>query len=69
MQLEFENMTKIESNGGWEKSKDKLRLKFEALTNNDQMLLEGNKEEVIARLQLKLGKTKEELQIIISRLL
>jgi uncharacterized protein YjbJ (UPF0337 family) len=61
-------MNKIEANGGWEKSKDKLKQKFVDLTNDDQTLLEGKKEEVIARLQLKLGKTKEELQKIFSQL-
>jgi uncharacterized protein YjbJ (UPF0337 family) len=32
------------------------------------MLLEGKKEELFGRLQAKLGKTKEELQKIISEL-
>ncbi len=62
-------MTETGANGNWEKSKDKLKQKFADLTNNEQTLLEGKKEEVIARLQLKLGKTKEELQKIITRLL
>ncbi len=67
--FQCKNMTDITTDGSWEKSKDKLRLKFESLTNNDQVPLEGKKEEVIARLQLKLGKTKEELEKIISKLL
>jgi uncharacterized protein YjbJ (UPF0337 family) len=32
------------------------------------MLIEGKKEEMLGRLQVKLGKTKEELQKLISEL-
>ncbi len=61
-------MTDIEATDNWEKSKSKLKQKFADLTNDDQMLLERKKEEVIARLQLRLGTTKEETLEIMSRL-
>ena len=61
-------MTDIQANANWEKSKEKLKQKIAVLTNKDQLLWEGENEDVIARLQLKLGKTKEELLKIISRL-
>ena len=61
-------MNKAEVKGNWNKTKGKLKQKFAALTNNDQLLLEGKKEEVLGRLQIKLGKTKEELQRIIAAL-
>ncbi|BBE16048.1 hypothetical protein AQPE_0185 [Aquipluma nitroreducens] len=38
------------------------------LTDNDLLLLEGKKEEMLGRIQIKLGKTKGELQRIISEL-
>lgn len=58
----------MKADGSWEKSKNKLKQKFADLTKNDQMLLERKKNEVIARLQLRLGTTKEETLKIISRL-
>lgn len=60
------NLKEIENN--WSETKAKLKQKFAKLTNNDLMLLEGKKDELIARLQLKLGKTKEEVLNIISSL-
>ena len=61
-------MNDNEVKGKWIKAKGKLKQKFADLTNNDLMLLEGKKEEVLGILQIKLGKTKEELQKIIAEL-
>ncbi len=61
-------MNTTELNGNWEQQKGKLKQKFAILTDNDVLLLEGKKEEMLGRLQAKLGKTKEELQKIISDL-
>lgn len=66
--FEFDDMTDIEAKGNWQKTKGRLRQKFADLTNNDPLLLEGKKEEVMGRLQIKLGKTKEELQKIFGGL-
>jgi uncharacterized protein YjbJ (UPF0337 family) len=55
-------------NGNWEEQKGKLKQKFAMLTDNDVLLLEGKKEEMLGRLQVKLGKTNKELQKIISEL-
>jgi uncharacterized protein YjbJ (UPF0337 family) len=54
--------------GTWEEQKGKLKQKFAALTDNDLMFSEGKKEEMFGRLEIKLGKTKEELHKIISSL-
>lgn len=54
--------------GNWEEIKGKLKQKFAILTDNDVLLLEGKKEEMLGKLQIKLGKTKEELEKIISEL-
>jgi uncharacterized protein YjbJ (UPF0337 family) len=61
-------MNTIELKGNWEEQKSKLKQKFAALMDNDLFFLEGKKEEMIARLQLKLGKTKEEVYKIIQAL-
>ncbi len=52
--------------GNWNERKAKLKKKFGYLTDNDLMFEETNKEEMIAKLQVKLGKTKEELLRIIG---
>jgi uncharacterized protein YjbJ (UPF0337 family) len=38
------------------------------LTDSDLLLLEGKQDELLGRLQVKLGKTKEEIQKLISSL-
>jgi uncharacterized protein YjbJ (UPF0337 family) len=61
-------MNTREIKGSWEEQKGKLKQKFAILTDNDLMFLEGKKEEMMGRLQVKLGKTKEELEKVISSL-
>ncbi|MFY7964699.1 MAG: CsbD family protein [Chitinophagaceae bacterium] len=61
-------MNTTEVNGTWNEQKGKLKQKFAALTDNDLMFLEGKKDEMLGRLQIKLGKTKEELHKILSSL-
>lgn len=57
-----------EVNGSWNEQKGKLKQKFAVLTNNDLLFEEGKKDEMLGRLQVKLGKTKEELNSIIAAL-
>ena len=57
-----------EVSGTWNEQKGKLKQKFAMLTNNDLLFAEGKKDEMMGRLQIKLGKTKEELQSIIAGL-
>ena len=54
--------------GNWIKVKGKLKQKFALLNDNDFLLEDGRKEEMLGRLQIKLGKTKEELIKIIAAL-
>jgi len=62
-------MTNItELKGNWNEQKGKLKQKFATLTDDDLMFAEGKKEEMLGRLQIKLGKTKEELHKIIAAL-
>ena len=57
-----------ELKGNWNETKGKLKQKFAQLTDNDVLMTEGKQEELYGRLQIKLGKTKEELHKIISEL-
>ena len=61
-------MNTTEVSGNWNKTKGKLKQKFAELTDNDLFFAEGMKDEMIERLQVKLGKTKEEMQKIIAEL-
>lgn len=58
----------IELKGGWNETKGKLKQKFAVLTDSDVLLVEGKQDELLGRLQKKLGKTKEELQKLITEL-
>ncbi len=61
-------MNTTELKGSWEEQKGKLKQKFAALTDNDLKYIEGKKAEMLGKLQIKLGKTKEQLQKIIDAL-
>lgn len=61
-------MNTTEVIGSWIETKGKLKQKFAVLTDNDLMFADGKKDEMIGRLQIKLGKTKEEMQKIIGAL-
>lgn len=57
-----------ELKGSWNETKGKLKQKFALLTDSDILLVEGKQEEMLGRLQIKLGKTKAEIQKLISEL-
>ena len=54
--------------GNWNELKGKLKQKYAILTDDDLLLVEGKKDEMLGRIQVKLGKTKEELAEIIAAL-
>ncbi len=60
------NLTELK--GNWNETKGKLKQKFAMLTDNDLLLVEGKQEEMMGKLQIKLGKTKEEIHKIIASL-
>jgi uncharacterized protein YjbJ (UPF0337 family) len=61
-------MNTTETSGNWNEQKGKLKQKFAILTDNDLLFAEGKKDEMLGRLQIKLGKTKEEIYKIIASL-
>ncbi len=60
--------TTTEVQGNWNELKGKLKQQFAVLTDNDLMYEEGKKDEMIGKLQITLGKTKEEMHKIIEAL-
>jgi uncharacterized protein YjbJ (UPF0337 family) len=61
-------MNTTESKGNWNEIKGKLKQKFATLTDDDLLFADGKKDEMLGRLQIKLGKSKEELHKLISSL-
>ena len=66
--LKFKKMNTTELKGNWNEQKGKLKKKFGYLTDNDLMFEEGKQEEMYGKLQIKLGKTKDELRKLIASL-
>ncbi|MCU0347721.1 MAG: CsbD family protein [Saprospiraceae bacterium] len=54
--------------GNWNEQKGKLKQKFAELTDNDLMYEQGKKEEMLGKIQTKLGKTKGEFAAIMAAL-
>jgi uncharacterized protein YjbJ (UPF0337 family) len=58
----FVAMTKLGFKGGWNEVKGKLKQKYAQLTDDDLAFAEGKEDELLGRLEQKLGKTKEDLR-------
>ena len=52
----------------WEEQKVKLKKRFVEVQDSDLILEEGKKEEMITKLEIKLGKTRAELLNILAGL-
>jgi uncharacterized protein YjbJ (UPF0337 family) len=55
-------MTKLEMKGNWNEIKGKLKQKYAQLTDDDLQFAEGKEDELLGRMQQRLGKNKEELR-------
>ena len=61
-------MTKLEIKGSWNEIKGKLKQKYGSLTDDDLTFAEGKDDELLGRLQKKLGRTKEQIRDEIGQL-
>ena len=64
----FVAMTKLKFKGSWNETKGKLKQKYAQLTDDDLTFAEGKDDELLGRLQQKLGKSKEALRSEIESL-
>ncbi len=55
-------MTKLQLKGSWNEVKGKLKQKYGQLTDDDLTFAEGKDEELLGRLQNRLGKSKDDLR-------
>lgn len=60
--------TPTPENAVWENQKTKLKAKFTHLTDADLNFESGKKDEMLQKVQTKLGKTKDELSSILASL-
>ncbi len=58
----------LEIKGNWNEIKGKLKQKFANLTDSDVLFEEGKQDELLGKIQIKIGKTKEQLYQIINEL-
>ena len=61
-------MNTLTMKGNWKEIAGKLKQQFANLTDDDVLFTEGKEEELLGRLQQKLGKTKEEVRTLIAKL-
>jgi uncharacterized protein YjbJ (UPF0337 family) len=61
-------MNKLSIKGNWNEVSGKLKQQFANLTDDDLLFKEGKEEELLGRLQKKLGKSKGEIRKLIAKL-
>ena len=64
----METATTTKVKGNWNDLKGKPKQEYANLTDDDLLYAEGERDKMLGRLQIKLGKTKEELQSVIDSL-
>jgi len=55
-------MNKLTFRGSWNEVKGKLKQKYGQLTDDDLTFAEGKDDELLGRLQQRLGRSKEEIR-------
>jgi uncharacterized protein YjbJ (UPF0337 family) len=60
--------TKLQIKGSWNEIKGKLKQKYGQLTDDDLSFAAGKEDELVGRLQKKLGKSREDLRTEIEKL-
>jgi uncharacterized protein YjbJ (UPF0337 family) len=59
---------KLQMKGNWNEIKGKLKQKYGQLTDQDLTFAEGKEDELLGRLQKRLGRTKDELRAEIEKM-
>jgi uncharacterized protein YjbJ (UPF0337 family) len=58
----------LQLKGNWNEIKGKLKQKYGQLTDQDLTFAEGKEDELLGRLQKRLGKTKDDLRAEIEKM-
>jgi len=59
---------KLQLKGSWNEVKGKLKQKYAQLTDDDLMFAEGKEDELLGRLEKRVGRTRDELRAEIEDL-
>jgi uncharacterized protein YjbJ (UPF0337 family) len=59
---------KLQMKGSWNEVKGKLKQKYGQLTDDDLTFADGKEDELLGRLQKRLGRTKDELRAEIAKM-
>ena len=62
MPARSKGMTKMNLKGNWNEIKGKLKQKYGQLTDDDLTFAEGKEDELLGRLQKRLGKSKDDVR-------
>ena len=60
--------SKLRLKGSWNEAKGKLKQKYGQLTDDDLTFSEGKEDELLGRLQTRLGRTKEAIRTEIEEM-
>ncbi|MBV8276513.1 MAG: CsbD family protein [Verrucomicrobia bacterium] len=60
-------MDKLQFKGSWNEIKGKLKQQYGNLTDDDLVFAEGKEDELLGRLQKKLGKSRDEVRRMIEK--
>jgi uncharacterized protein YjbJ (UPF0337 family) len=61
-------MDKLNIKGTWKVVAGKFKQQYANLTDDDLLFKEGKEDELVGRLQKKIGKTKEEIRDLIEKI-
>jgi uncharacterized protein YjbJ (UPF0337 family) len=56
------SVMKLQMKGSWNEIKGKLKQKYGQLTDDDLVFADGKEDELLGRLQKRLGRTKDQLR-------
>jgi uncharacterized protein YjbJ (UPF0337 family) len=65
--MRIQGMDKLQFKGSWNEIKGKLKQTYGNLTDDDLVFAEGKEDELLGRLQKKLGKSKDEVRQMIEK--
>jgi uncharacterized protein YjbJ (UPF0337 family) len=61
-------MNKLTIKGTWAEMAGKLKQKYANVTDDDLLFVEGKEEQLLGRLQKKIGKSKEEIRSLLEQI-
>jgi uncharacterized protein YjbJ (UPF0337 family) len=67
LEIRIKGMDKLRFKGSWNEIKGKLKQQYGNLTDDDLVFADRKEDELLGRLQKKLGKSKDEVRQMIEK--